>query len=111
MREERGEDEEPEIHEVDIFGYTRDWEEISRNYREAHNYTCERCGLHIDDIFDRQYIHCHHKDENKLNNRESNLECLCIRCHSEVNEYHKHNFTTGANRIILESFEEKYPRR
>ena len=109
LREARGTDEEPEVHEVDIFGYTRDWDDISRQYREAHNYTCERCGLRIDDIFDRQYIHCHHKDENKLNNRDSNLECLCLRCHSKVDDYHHHNLTTGANRIIMEEFEKKYP--
>ncbi len=109
LREARGAEEVPEVQEVDIFGYTRDWEEISRNYRESHNYTCERCGLHIDDIFDRQYIHCHHKDGNKLNNRDSNLECLCIRCHSRVDNNHRHNLTTGANRIIYDDFDEKYP--
>lgn len=109
LREARAAEEDPEVHEVDIFGYTRDWDDISRAYREAHDYTCERCGLRIDDLFDRQYMHCHHKDENKLNNRESNLECLCLRCHSEVDEYHRHNLTTGANRIIMETFEEKYP--
>ena len=36
---------------IDIFGYTRNWDEISRKYRESHDYTCERCGLKIDDIF------------------------------------------------------------
>lgn len=112
LKEARGVDEEdPEVQEVDIFGYTRDWEEISRKYREAHNYTCERCGLRIDDVFDRQYIHCHHKDFNKLNNRKSNLECLCLRCHSEVDEFHKSNLTTGANRIIMEEFNLKYPKK
>lgn len=110
LKEARGVDETPEEKEVDIFGYTRDWDQISKDYREAHDYTCERCGLRIDDLFDRQYIHCHHIDENKLNNQASNLECLCIRCHSQVDEYHLHNFTTGANRIILEYFNKKYPK-
>ena len=96
--------------EIDIFGYTRDWDQISRAYREAHNYTCERCGLKIENAYDRQFIHCHHKDKNKLNNRESNLECLCMRCHSEVDDAHRHNLTTGANRILFEDFESKYPK-
>ena len=108
LRQARGSEEELVVHEVDIFGYTRDWDEISRRYREAHNFTCERCGLHIDDLFDQQYIHCHHKDSNKLNNIESNLECLCIRCHSEVDDFHRQNFSTGANRIIMEAFLNKY---
>lgn len=113
LREAMGVDdmEQPEEVEVDIFGYTRDWEQISKNYREQHNYTCEECGLRIDDIFNRQYIHCHHKDGNKLNNSESNLKCLCMRCHSEVDENHRRRLTTGANRILMEEFNRLYPRR
>lgn len=111
LRQARGEEEEPEVHEVDIFGYTRDWDNISREYRESHSYTCEECGLKIDDLFDRQYIHVHHIDANKLNNRESNLKCLCLRCHSEVDEIHKNNLRTGANRIIWQAFEAAYPLR
>lgn len=95
--------------EVDIFGYTRDWDAISRNYREAHNWTCEECGLHIDDFYYRQYMHCHHIDGNKLNNRESNLKCLCIRCHSRVDENHRQNLTSGANRYGYEDFINAYP--
>ena len=111
LRQARGEEQEPEVHEVDIFGYTRDWDEISRNYRENHNYTCEECGLKIDDLFDRQYIHVHHIDANKLNNKESNLKCLCLRCHSNIDDYHRNNLTTGANRIIWEAFNSAYPIR
>lgn len=110
LKQARGVEEEQKEQEVDIFGYTRDWDEISRNYREKHGYTCEKCGLKIDNLFDRQYIHCHHKDANKLNNNESNLQCLCLRCHSQVDEFHRKNLTTGANRIIFEAFEESYPR-
>lgn len=111
LRQARADEEEPEVQEVDIFGYTRDWDYISKSYREAHNYTCEKCGLKIDDLFDRQYIHCHHKDANKLNNKEGNLQCLCLRCHSEVDEFHRQNLTTGANRIIYEDFIRKYPKQ
>ena len=105
------ETETPEEVEVDIFGYTRDWEEISRRYREKHFYTCERCGLRINDFFDSTYIHCHHRDGNKLNNAESNLECLCIRCHSEVDDNHYRKLTSGANREILNEFNRRYPIR
>lgn len=94
--------------EVDIFGYTRDWEQISKNFREEHLFTCNRCGLRIDDLFDRQYIHCHHKDGNKLNNNSSNLECLCIECHSQVDDRHRKNFSLGANGIMLADFRKKY---
>ena len=110
LKQAKGEEEE-EIQEVDIFGYVRDWEQISRDYREKKNYTCEICGLQIDNFFDRQYMHCHHKDANKLNNKESNLQCLCMRCHSKIDQIHYKNLTTGANRILFNEFNELYPEK
>lgn len=94
--------------EVDIFGYTREWESISRAYREKKKYTCERCGLEITDTYDRQYVHVHHKDGNKLNNNENNLQCLCLYCHARVDDHHFQRLTTGANRFAYEYFTEKY---
>lgn len=97
--------------EIDIFGYVKDWEVISRAYRTTHDYTCERCGLKIEDPFDQQYIHVHHKNGNKLDNRESNLECLCLRCHANVDEHHYNRLVTssGANKITYNDFCKKYP--
>lgn len=97
--------------EVDIFGYTKDWERISREYRERHNYTCEECGLKIDNVYDRQYMHVHHVDSNKMNNKVANLKCLCLRCHANKDDFHFKRLTTGANRIIWEAFNAAYPLR
>ena len=94
--------------DVDIFGYVRDWEDISRLYREKMDYTCERCGVHIEDPFDQRYIHCHHKNGDKTNNLDDNLECLCIDCHSKVNPQHMARFSKGANKILLDDFRKKY---
>lgn len=102
---------EQDLVQTDIFGYTRDWEFISRAYREAHDYTCEECGLRIDSPFDRQYMHVHHIDADKTNNKEDNLRCLCLRCHSQVDAIHTKNLTTGANRILYEAFNAAYPKR
>lgn len=95
--------------EVDIFGYTKNWEMISKAYRELHNYTCERCGLHIENSFDQQYIHVHHRNGNKADNQRENLECLCLRCHANVDKNHQERLTTGANKILYDDFCEKYP--
>ena len=100
---------EPTNVDVDIFGYTKDWEEISLAYRTSQSFTCEECGLQITDPFDRQYIHTHHKNGNKTDNRLSNLQCLCLRCHAQVDEFHRHNLMErGANRIIFQEFKDKY---
>lgn len=44
--------------DADIFGYVKDWEQISRRYREYHNYTCERCGLQITNPWDSSLCKC-----------------------------------------------------
>ena len=99
------------VTDVDILGYTKEWQEISLAYRKKKNYTCERCGIKITDVFDYGYMHCHHRDGNKINNRENNLECLCVLCHSKVDSAHEGRFSRGANRVWLQDFLKKYGRK
>ena len=44
----------------------------------------------------------------KLDNRESNLECLCIKCHSEVDDTHRRNFSSLAKQGLIQEFLLKY---
>ncbi len=99
-------EEEPDI---DLEGYTWKWQKISEAYRTKKQYTCEICGFTPENRMDRQFIHVHHKDGIKTHNKESNLQCLCIACHSNVNPTHQKNFSKGANRVILDAFKKKYP--
>lgn len=95
--------------EVDLFGYVKNWEKISRGYREYKKFTCERCGLQITNPWDYQFMQVHHKNGIKTDNDESNLECLCIRCHANVDAVHQANFSQGDNKFRLDDFNEKYP--
>ena len=74
--------------QVDINGYTLDWDKISKEYKQKKEYCCERCGTKAVKKADYRFFHVHHKDGNKVNNNEENLECLCILCHSKVDNYH-----------------------
>lgn len=44
----------------------------------------------------------------KLDNRESNLERLCIKCHSEVDDTHRRNFNTLVQQGLIQEFLLKY---
>ncbi len=92
---------------LDLDGYTLDWSTVSRMYRESKKYTCEKCEIDLNDH--RKYCHTHHIDRNKINNQTSNLQCLCIRCHSEVDEHHKANFKKRSLRRQLDEFRDKFP--
>ncbi len=105
---EAGDVKEPTVCDVDIFGYVKNWEEISLAYRTKKDFTCERCGTHIEDSFDYFYMQTHHKNGKKTDNRESNLECLCVKCHSEVDDVHRRNFSSSAQKVILEEYMRKY---
>lgn len=104
---EAGDVKEPTEYNVDIFGYVENWESISLAYRTKKNFTCERCGTHVDGL-DRFYMQTHHKNSIKTDNREDNLECLCIKCHSEVDDFHRANFSSAAKMIVIDEYMRKY---
>lgn len=94
--------------EVDIFGYTLNWEKISRAYRKEKEYTCEKCGIKIENSYDKRFIHTHHKNGNKLINRKDNLECLCVLCHANTDERHEQNFDKKRMQSEVKTFVDKY---
>lgn len=108
LKSANGDNQEGENQETNLFGYTRDWEYISKEYREKHNYTCEKCGLQIEDDYDKQYMHVHHINGDKLNNNKNNLKCLCLYCHAHVDEHHFKRLTAGANKYTYISFVDRY---
>lgn len=63
--------------------YTDDWEKISTGYKEAQNWTCEvkDCKVNLREY--SHYLHCHHKNHIRDDNRWDNLQALCLLCHAE----------------------------
>ena len=92
---------------ADMDGYALNWQQISRAYRETKNYTCEKCAFKLPNLSYLRFMQTHHIDSfAKLNNKRSNLKCLCVKCHSEVDDYHTQQFTTTENQLLLAEFEE-----
>lgn len=94
--------------EVNNSGFTRDWSDVKLAYLESKEYRCEKCGVQISDPFDYPFMDVHHKDGDRTNNKKSNLRCLCIECHSTINSEHRKQFDTGAKKLMIEEFREKY---
>jgi len=69
--------------------YSNDWQTISYQKRTQVNWCCEKCGTNLNDKNLRKYLHVHHKDGSKHNNRQRNLQALCINCHANE-PFHSH---------------------
>lgn len=91
---------------LDLFGYTTDWQKISRAIREERNHTCQCCGLQVPPNQRRRgMLQVHHLSGDKSDNRRANLLCLCVYCHARMDEHHESNFkATSRMRKQLQSF-------
>lgn len=90
--------------QVGILGYVKGKERISKQYRNKMKYTCEKCGIKPKTRMHNRFWHTHHINGDKTINTEDNLQCLCIKCHANVDQRHKENFSTGSMKIELENF-------
>jgi len=79
---EKGESATPNI-------YSKNWNIISKKVKERGSYICKNCGFRPSDSYEKRFIHTHHINGDKQNNFEDNLKLLCIKCHSDVDIYHK----------------------
>lgn len=61
--------------------YTTDWQAVSLRVREAARWRCSSCNVELRDA--RQCLHVHHRDGDKSNNRDANLQALCAVCHAQ----------------------------
>lgn len=90
---------------TDFWGYTPEWHKLSSNYRTKKLFTCEGCGIKLNNNYsDGFYLETHHLDGNTLNNEEDNLRCLCVLCHANIDKYHQENYSRGHQHRKLRDF-------
>jgi len=61
--------------------YTADWHNVSWRYRMSRNWICEICGKNFRG--NKNELHAHHRNMQKGDNSESNLQALCETCHGK----------------------------
>ncbi len=71
-----------------LYNATFDWEYAGRVFREKMNYTCQKCGITSPPI-SRKFLQTHHRDWNASNHQQSNLQCLCVLCHFNLDSIHQ----------------------
>jgi hypothetical protein len=79
--------------------YPEGFDEISRSIKRARNYKCEECGLKPEDRF----VHVHHVNGQKNDNRRENLRVLCLGCHAAMPQHGHMKRMAG-----FEEFQRKY---
>lgn len=94
--------------ELDIRGYVKKWQQISKKFRIENKFTCDNCKIKIENKFDQRFIQVHHRNGNKLINNRENLQCLCVLCHANIDERHTENFQNRRSVFEINTFIEKY---
>ena len=69
--------------------YPLDLAQISREYRESVGWECELCRDNLGGEYVQRFLHLHHVNGLRHDNRNENLRALCIKCHAEEPQ-HQH---------------------
>lgn len=67
--------------------YTHNWKELATKYKKQKRHICESCQWQPKSEKDEKYIHAHHIDGLKYNNKLDNIKILCIHCHADQDDH------------------------
>lgn len=78
--------------------YTADWPLISSKLRSELNYTCQQCGVALNDH--KSLLHVHHINGLKADNRSENLTVVCCDCHKKQ-PHHGHLYVSNEDTLQI----------
>jgi hypothetical protein len=81
--------------------YNKDFNLKSKKLRKNRNYKCNNCGLNMSKQEHNKFAHVHHKDGDKSNDISTNLEVLCIECHSKQPGHQRLKYSSDFNDFII----------
>ncbi|WP_323761865.1 HNH endonuclease [Maricaulis sp.] len=80
--------------------YVDDWSKISERVRYQAGWTCSKCDVSLHALAHHRWLHVHHKNGHKGDNRPSNLEPLCALCHADEPGHERMHVDPRAKRSI-----------
>ncbi len=72
--------------------YSGSFGQVAAAEKERVNYCCQQCGRDLSVRGLREYLHAHHINGVKFDNKRENIRVLCIACHAQQ-PGHGHMFT------------------
>jgi hypothetical protein len=70
-------------HTAPLDEYGNGFREASQRYRAGNGWRCQNCRMDLSHPSHRKYLHTHHLNAQKSDDRRENHRALCIRCHAE----------------------------
>jgi len=80
--------------------YSSGFDDVSEMVRKQSGWKCDNCGLDLSQ--NHKYLHTHHINSIKSDNRQDNLRSLCIKCHSDQPDHLQLKWSYDYNNFMNE---------